>query len=459
MSTNTNTYTVTRHKRTGSSQHAATGDPVAEVDVHNDEDISSVLVDRKRYPSPVRPVGSNSSTTRCNAASGGTIVRLGAMNKIIRISDESVTVQPGVRIGELAEALAEKGLELPCGADVADRTVGGAVAAPVLQAGLPSDGGQLAGHVLSLKLITPNGRKLEVSQRNARLLSLVRLSYGLLGIIYEVTLRVRSIRAFSIHTRKCDFSTLSGMVPKLVQFNAGVKFWLLPFRDRVYVELRRTDAKAEEGRRLPSRIKEWAAYTALPGFARSLARSIPLRQLRYPLIDRFSEAAQGLMGGSMAQVSSNSVEQTGQFRRLEVGPAFKYCTWAFPAEHFSQVLMAYRYFCREYYQRTGFRCDMPAIGHRLNRDNSSLLSPSFHGPMFSITSMSTDPSGWEDFVLGLDEFAQQHKGTPLFNQTKGASASGVNASFDTRLPFFRKVRAQFDPDDRMLNQYFAGLIS
>ena len=67
--------------------------------------------------------------------------------------------------------------------------------------------------------------------------------------------------------------------------------------------------------------------------------------------------------------------------------------------------------------------------------------------------------GWEDFVLGLDEFAQQHKGTPLFNQTKGASASRVAASFDTRLPFFRKVRVKFDPHDRMLNQYFAGLIS
>ena len=79
--------------------------------------------------------------------------------------------------------------------------------------------------------------------------------------------------------------------------------------------------------------------------------------------------------------------------------------------------------------------------------------------MMSITSMSTDQPGWEDFVLGLDEFAQQNAGMPLFNQTKGASIERVSATFDTRLPFFRKVRAQFDPDDRMLNQYFAGLIS
>ncbi|MEE8307295.1 MAG: FAD-binding oxidoreductase [Gammaproteobacteria bacterium] len=447
-------------KSTNPRRHAsALGDPVAEMDVRAHEDISSILVDWKRYPSPVRPVGSDSATTRCNAASGGTLVRLAGMNRILRITTESVTVQPGVRIGELAEALAEHGLELPCGSDVADRTIGGVVAAPALQAGLPVDGGQLAGHVLSLKLIAPGGRKLEVSQRNARLLSMIRLSYGLLGVIYEITLRVRKIRGFSVQHRKCDFTTLSGLVPKLVQLNAGVKFWLLPFRDRVYLELRRADAKASEGRRLSWRIKEWAAYTALPSFARSLSRSIPLRQLRYPIIDRFSEATQGLVSATLTQSGSNSIEQTGKFRRLEVSPTFKYCTWVFPHEQFPQTLMAYRYFCREYYQRTGFRCDMPAIGHRLNQDNSALLSPSFHTPMMSITSMSTDQRGWEDFVLGLDEFAQQHAGMPFFNQTKGASVERVNAAFDTRLPFFRKVRAQFDPDDRMLNQYFAGLIA
>jgi len=233
----------------------------------------------------------------------------------------------------------------------------------------------------------------------------------------------------------------------------------LPFRDRVYLELRRADSTTNGGRRISWRIKEWAAYTALPSFARSLSRSIPLRQLRYPLIDRFSEATQGIVAASLTHTGSNSIEQTGRFRRIEVSPTFKYCTWVFPCERFSQTLMAYRYFCREYYQRTGFRCDMPAIGHRLNRDSSALLSPSFHAPMVSITSMSTDHSGWEDFVLGLDEFAQQNAGTPLFNQTKGASIERVNTSFDTRLAFFRKVRAQLDPDDRMLNQYFAGLIA
>ena len=434
------------------------GDRTVEVAVRTPDDIAAVLADWKRYPAPVRPVGSGSSTTRCTAASGGTVINVAEMNRILRIDDTSVTVQPGVKIGELAEALADRGLELPCGSDIADRTVGGAVSAPALEVALPVDGGQLSAHVVSLKVVSPTGRKLEVSERNARLLSMIRLSQGLLGVVYEITLRVRPIRAFSIHTRKCDFAALATLVPKLSKLNAGVKFWLMPFRDRVYLELRRAGGNAP-GRKLPWRMRDWACYSALPSFARSVAKSIPVRQLRYPLIDRVSEATQGLLVGPMGGNGSNAMEQTGRFRKADLSPTFNYCTWVFPAENFSQVLMAYRYFCREYYQRTGFRCDMPAVGHRLNQDGSALLSPSFSGPMFAITSMSTPHEEWEDFLLGLDEFAQQHQGLPFFNQTKGASAACVHSAFDTRLSFFKKVREQLDPEDRMLNQYFATYLA
>ena len=432
-------------------------DPMARIDVKTADDISAVLADWKRYPAPVRPLGSGSSTTRCAAASGGTVIRLGTMNRILRINKETVTVQPGVRIAELAEALAEQGLELPCGSDVADRTVGGVVSAPALEAALPIDGGQLAAHVVNLKVVAPSGRKLEVSQRNGRLLSMLRLSYGLLGVIYEITLRVRPIKGFSVHTRKCDFAAMAALTPKLARINAGVKFWLLPFRDRVYLEMRRAETDAGAGSRLPWRLKEWACYSALPGFARSLAKSIPVRQLRYPLLDRVSDAAQGL-AGTIAGSGSNAMEQTGRFRKLELEPSFNHCSWAFPAENFHQVLPAYKYFCREYYQRTGFRCDMPAIGHRLNQDGSSLLSPSFTSPMFTITSLCTEHEDWEDFQLGLDEFSQQHQGVPFFNQTKGASTANAQAAFDTRLPFFKKVRQQLDPENRMLNQFFANYL-
>ncbi len=40
---------------------------------------------------------------------------------------------------------------------------------------------------------------------------------------------------------------------------------------------------------------------------------------------------------------------------------FTYTTWAFPAAEFANTALAYKLFCKEYYARTGFRCDMPAV--------------------------------------------------------------------------------------------------
>jgi hypothetical protein len=116
-------------------------------------------------------------------------------------------------------------------------------------------------------------------------------------------------------------------------------------------------------------------------------------------------------------------------------------------------------FCKEHYAETGFRCDMPTVGFRLNRDRSALLSPSFDGPMFTLSALSTQIEGWEEFAFDFAEFAIKHKGVPFFNQTKHATAECVSQRYANRLTFFNKVRQELDPHDRLLNQYFATYLT
>jgi len=91
----------------------------------------------------------------------------------------------------------------------------------------------------------------------------------------------------------------------------------------------------------------------------------------------------------------------------------------------------------------------------LNQDRSALLSPSFDGPMITLSPLSTQTEGWDDFVLDFAEFAAEHQGMPFFNQTRNATAEVVGARFGRRLAFFNKVRQELDPQDRMLNSFFA----
>jgi hypothetical protein len=233
-----------------------------------------------------------------------------------------------------------------------------------------------------------------------------------------------------------------------------VKLCLLPFRDRIFFELRqpvKSPGKHKEGN---WKMRDWAMYSALPTVAKSLARALPIRQLRYPLIDNISDATQSLLHRKGTSSGSNATEQSGRYRTLS-HDRFNYCTWAFPAADFANVVVSYKLFSREHYSRTGFRCDMPTVAFRLPRDRSSLLSPSFDGPLLTLSPLSTEAFGWEDFMQDFADFAMELGGIPFFNQTRNASPECVNRAFDKRLALFRKVREEFDPRDRLLNQFFA----
>src|SRR6185503_2964729 len=247
------------------------------------------------------------------------------------------------------EVLADEGLELVGGFDLANRTVGGAVSAAGLEASMAGDVGQFASHVVQLKVLCPNGKKFVVSDKTKSLLALMRLSYGLLGVVYEVTLRVRPVQGFAVQTAKVSFKDFGKLGPKLVGATAGVKLYLLPFRDSIYLELRKPAAEADPGRKFAWRFKDWAVYSALPEAARSLGAVVPIRQLRYPLIDSLSAAAQALVNNALVRSGSNSVEQSGRYRLLGSKSRFSYTTWAFPAAEFSSVVLAYKLFCKEYY--------------------------------------------------------------------------------------------------------------
>ena len=90
-------------------------------------DITSIVTDQRRFPSPVRAVGSNGSTTRCGTADGGTLLDMSAMNRVIAVGNDKILVQAGARLKDVAEELLERGLEFYGNPALGNRTVGSAV--------------------------------------------------------------------------------------------------------------------------------------------------------------------------------------------------------------------------------------------------------------------------------------------------------------------------------------------
>ena len=404
---------------------------------------------------PVRVRGAGSASTDCNESPKGTVIQTNGLNKIIRIDNynHTVTAEAGVRLGALVEALAEHGLELIGNHDQMERTLGGALASPCMGPGIGDQAGYLSSQVMNMKVVTVGGKVMNISEQKQHLLAAFRMSYGMLGVICEATLRVRPILTFSASHRSLSVDRFSDIADRLSNTNVGLKFYVLPHRNRVYVDLRRYDTEPGNSYDAPWKFKDWGESTVLPQVFRSLNRVMPIPSVRYRLIDGISAATHGLVNTKLVN-HGNNVATTGR-RRRNKGRDLLYSTWCFPATDFSVVIKAYVDFCERTLRKSGYRCDMPAVGFRVSKDPSALLSPSFDEAVFALQTTSTQQRGWDDFVIDLAQFAENWGGTPLFSQSRAFRAEHASQAYSSRLEFFKKIRRQLDPDNRLLNPFLA----
>jgi FAD/FMN-containing dehydrogenase len=401
---------------------------------------------------PIRVRGSGSASTDCNTVSSGTIVDMLALDRIgsVDIVNHTVTAQAGVRIGELVAELEDHGLELVGCHEKMERTLGGAVASPCLGAGIGGRAAYLSNQVISLKAVTATGKLMKVTHQQQHLLNAFRLSYGMLGAIFEVTLRVRPIATFSAKHRRMSIDTFADVVNRLAGHDIGLKFYLMPHLDRVYLDLRRYEQAPGNAYSTPWKIKDWGESTVLPNVFKSLSRVVPIPSVRYRLMDSIGARTHDLVNSRLVNNGNNACgSQRRKARKLFQS------TWCFPASDFSVVIKAFHRFCLETLDRSGYRTDLPAVGYRVGKDASAVLSPSFDEPMVALRVCSTQESGWDDFVIDLAQFAESWGGTPMFNQSRSLRAEHVAQVYGKRLELFRNIRRQVDPQGRLLNPFLA----
>src|ERR1700723_429352 len=155
------------------------------------EDLVSVLGKTKSYPTPIRMVGADYSQTRCVGGDGGTTVDTGALDKILEFGETFVRAQAGVRVGTLVQALAERGQELPLTPEMGQISLGAMAVTTLPQASYSDGMAQLSSCISEVKMITPQGKQMIVTDRDRDLMRVLRSSFGLLGIVHEVVVRVR----------------------------------------------------------------------------------------------------------------------------------------------------------------------------------------------------------------------------------------------------------------------------
>jgi len=422
------------------------------------EDIRTILENRKAFPSPVRAIGANYSQTRCGSADGGTLIDMTAMNRVLEITEHTVRVQAGAQFSDVASALEQRGLQLPVNPDLGNITMGAAAVAATRDASMPGDCGQLSSCLVEARLVLPGGKTITITETQPDLLKLVRSSYGLVGVACELVFRVVPLRAVRLDYETYPLDVFSKEFPRLVEQPVALKFYLLPFRDRVTVEFRGHEDESPTSRSGIWSLRKSVFTNILPAFGSTVSSAVSLPSVRYFLIEQFNSVMRSTLDRAARNVTVFPIEWVRKLPRDPGRTRFTYSTWAFPQETFPDLLQEYFTFCRDYYRRIRYRANLLHLAHRLHKDQGSIFSPSFSGGVVTLDPSSTGDEGWEDFVIEFNEFASQRGGAPLFNQTRSLTPEQAALAFGPRLKLFNGLRQKLDPDDRLLNAYFAQLL-
>src|SRR3954470_2065304 len=173
--------------------------PAVVVDANSVDDVVRVLKAPATYPSPVRAVGSNHSTAACGVADGGTLIRM-KMNRIQNIGTDTLTVEAGAVHLQMAKALEAKGLQFYVNTEIGNLSAGSAAIAGTKDASFPGEYGQVGSYITGVKMVLSSGDLLEVSEdSDPQLMQILRSIYGLLGIVYEVSYKIKPLTPMHVH--------------------------------------------------------------------------------------------------------------------------------------------------------------------------------------------------------------------------------------------------------------------
>jgi len=433
--------------------------PQVVVEAHSAQDVVAILKDPVKYPSPVRAIGSNHSTAPCGVVEGGTLVQMSKMNQIRQITADTVTAQAGTIYIDVAQELRKKNLQFYVNTEIGNLSMGSAACCGTKDGSMPGEYGQVGSYLTEVEMVLPSGDILEVDESQPELLQQIRSSYGLLGIVTAATFRVRPILPMAVNHETFTLEEFVQKLPGLIARNESMMYYVFPFDNLITVEFRKYNPSASG---TPNRViwplRNYLWGTTGPAFCRQVTGEISDPGIRYGVIDGFCEMWRFKLTNLIHSDYTIATDQMIRYPHPATNSSYTFSFWAFPEARFADVITGYFKFSRDYYQQKGYRINMLSVGYRVAQDQKSLLSYSFDGNAMTVDPVSTANPGWEAFLDAYNELCSNQGGIPLLNQTARVTAAQAQKGLGERLKSFAKTRKNYDPGNRLLNNFFRDLL-
>ena len=432
------------------------------VEVKHVSEIQSVVKQTNDYPSPIRAAGSRHSTSHCGTVDKGTMLLMRGMEKIKNIDTDAelITVEAGALYIDIAKELEKVGFQFHVNVEIGNLTMGSAACTGTKDASMPDEFGQVRSYCFGMSYVNAEGDCISIDEEaDPNLMSILRSSYGMLGVIYEVTFKIKPIQPMRVYHKVYTLEQLEVALPDLLQKQESIMYYMLPFQNIIIIEFREylsgeLNLKTRSASIWKVRNFIWKTVMARLGYLSTL--TLP-NFLRDRIVDSFARLIAYSLERFIKSDKTLATDQLIRYPERKNLSKYTFSIWAFDEKDAMPLMKKYFKFCHDYYEKFGFRCCMPNVGYRIFQDKSAHISYTYENNVMTLDPVDIGQEGWDQFLKAYNQFCVENNARPLLNQTKWLKKEQFQRSYNERLDEIWDQKLKLDPNNRFLSEYIKYL--
>jgi len=388
----------------------------------------------------VKAVGSGHSFTAI-AVSEEVLVDLSNYDEIVAIDkmNQTVTVQSGIQLSKLNQALYENSLAMQNLGDIAYQTIAGAISTSTHGTGAKFTG--IANQVVALRIVLADSSIVECSANvNAQLFSCARVGLGALGLISTVTLKVVPAFNLAVIEEPMRVDDVLQNLDLHVDSNDHFEFFWVPHTGWALT-------KRNNRNNLPiepmSKMSHWYSKTLMENYA--FGAVCMLGKARPSLIPKLAKA---LPSSGRNEFSDASHKVFASKRIIK----FYEMEYAIPREACAEALNRVRRMVTD----SGFFLNFP-VEVRFTAPDEIPLSTASNRESAYIAVHIYKGMNYVPYFKEVESIMNSYEGRPHWGKLHFQSAATL-ASRYPQWDVFQAVRNQVDPKRMFSNQYLETVL-
>ncbi len=414
----------------------------------------SVLVSKPQTESELQQVVQNAQTSgrRVKAVGSGhsftaiavaeeVLVDLSKYDEILAIDkiNQTVTVQSGIQLSKLNQALYENSLAMQNLGDIAYQTIAGAISTSTHGTGAKFTG--IANQVVALRVVLADSSIVECSANvNAELFSCARVGLGAIGLISTVTLKVVPAFNLAVIEEPMRLDEVLQNLDLHVDSNDHFEFFWVPHTGWALT-------KRNNRNNLPiepmSKMSHWYSKTLMENYA--FGAVCMLGKARPSLIPKLAKA---LPSSGRNEYSDASHKVFASKRIIK----FYEMEYAIPREACAEALNRVRRMVTD----SGFFLNFP-VEVRFTAPDEIPLSTASNRESAYIAVHIYKGMNYVPYFTEVESIMNSYQGRPHWGKLHFQNASTL-ASRYPQWDVFQAVRNQVDPKRMFSNQYLETVL-